>query len=68
MSQIKVKKLTSLLLSTNTLNTLCASAWVFPLEQEKEVCDFFHLLFVDGLGFFIIHTSKLLMPLLTPDS
>lgn len=52
MSQIKVKKLTSLLLSTNTLNTLCASAWVFPLEQEKEVCDFFHLLFVDGLGFF----------------
>lgn len=37
MSQIKVKELTSLLLLINTLNTLCAPARVFNLEQGKEI-------------------------------
>lgn len=59
MSQIKVKKLTSLLLSTNTSNTLCSSAW------GRNPAIFFHLLFAGSLGVFIILASVLPMPPLT---
>lgn len=58
-----MKKVTSLLLFTNILNALCASARVFPAEQEKSMIFFYY--FVDRLGFFIICVSVLLMPLLT---
>lgn len=67
MSQIKVKELTSLLLSISTLNTLCAPARVFHLKQEKEVCVIFSPFSpCRYIEFFIIHASMLLMPLLTP--
>lgn len=70
MSQIKVKKLLSLLLSINTLNTLCAPAGLFHLEQEKEVCVifFFHFVLVDMLSFLLFMPVLLLMPLLTPET
>lgn len=66
MRQIKEKELTSLLLSISILNTLCAPARVFHLEQGS-LCDFFSpFLPCRYVEFFIIHASMLSMPLLTP--
>lgn len=64
MSQIKVKKLTNVLLSISTLNTLYAPARVFNLEQEKEVCVifFFHFLLVDMLSFYYSCQYAMLTP------
>lgn len=54
MSQIKVKELTSLLLSIRTLNTLCAPARAFHLEQGEEISViFFHFVLVDTLIFLL---------------
>lgn len=67
MSQIKVKELTSLLLSIRTLNTLCAPARAFHLEQGEEISViFFPFRPCRYVDFFIIHASMLLMPLLAP--